>query len=180
MPRPARPRLRPRLAAAAALALAALALAACGRSGYGTVDTHQLVLIPTAPPASAAGRHADAQLICAARAEARALHHTLTVARPRNGSASAQITVANQVTADKPGGVLIVPVAANPMLAPILSMRRAGIEVVRLDGPVAPRTAAAQGARAVVRAVSAIEHVDIQDNGNSRPFSLPDRCESVH
>lgn len=167
-------------AVAAAATTAALTLTACGRSGYGTVNTHQLVLIPTALPASPAAQRADAQLICAARAEAHALHHSLTVARPRNGSPSAQIAVANRVTAEKPGGVLIVPVAANPMLAPILSMRRAGIKVVRLPTPIAPHTAAAQGARAVVRAVSAIEHVDIQDNGNSGSFSLPDRCESVH
>jgi ABC-type sugar transport system substrate-binding protein len=182
MPRPAHPRrsLSAAAAAAAALLLAALTLTACGRSGYGTVNTHQLVLIPTALPASPAARRAEVQLICAARAEAHALHHTLTVARPRNASASAQIAVANQVTADKPGGVLIIPVAANPMLAPILSMRRAGIKVVRLAGPIAPRTAAAQGARAVVRAVSAIEHANVQDNGNSRAISLPARCESVH
>jgi hypothetical protein len=162
-----------------ALSLAALALTACGRSGYGTVDTHQLVLIPTALPASAAARRTDAQLICGARAEARALHHALTVARPRNASASAQIAVANQVTATKPGGVLIAPVGPNPMLAPILSMRRAGIKVVRL-APARTPSAVAQGARAIAWAVDAIEHRENQNAGNNRAISLLDRCESVH
>ncbi|HTU31471.1 MAG TPA: hypothetical protein VMF07_18920 [Solirubrobacteraceae bacterium] len=169
---------RPHLAATA-LTLTALALTACGRSGYGTVDTHQLVLIPSAVPTSPAAQRADAQLICGARLEAHTLHRVLTVARPRNGSAPDQIAVANQVTADKPGGVLIVPVARNAMLAPILSMRRAGIKVVRLAAPRSPH-AAAQGARAVAQAVDAIEHRDNQDAANNRPVSLLDRCETVH
>lgn len=181
MPRP-RDRTQTRLRltpAALALPLTALVLTACGRSGYGTVNTHQLVLIPTALPTSPAAERGDARLICAARAEARALHHALTVARPRNASASAQIAVANQVTATKPGGVLIVPVAPNPMLAPILSMRRAGIKVLRLSLPRDPRTAAGVGAHAVARTVSAIEgRSDV--TANDEPVSLLDRCESVH
>jgi ABC-type sugar transport system substrate-binding protein len=171
---------RPRLAAALPLAaLAALTLTACGRSGYGTVNAHRLVLIPTALPTSPAARRADAELACGARTEAHLLHHALTVARPRDHSPSAQIAVANQVTAKKPGGVLIVPVAANPMLAPILSMRRAGIKVMRLPAPRDPRTAAGTGARGVAWAVSAIEgHSD--ETANSEPVRLLDRCESVH
>ena len=165
------------VAPAAAVALAALALAGCGRSGYGTVDAHQLVLIPPAQPASAAARRADAQLVCGARVEARRLHHAFTVQRPRTGSASAQIAVANAVTADKPGGVLIVPVAPNPMLAPILSMRRAGIRVVRLSVPRDPAAAAARGARAVGAVVRAI---DGRSTTPRRPVTLFDRCKSVH
>jgi ABC-type sugar transport system substrate-binding protein len=168
---------RPRPPAAVTLAaLAALALAGCGRSGYGTVDTHQLVLIPTARPASAMAQRADAQLICGARAEAAALHRAFAVQRPRTGSASAQIAVANAVTADKPGGVLIVPVAPNPMLAPILSMRRAGIKVVRLTAPRDPTTSATAGARAVSAAVRAIGG---RRTVSSQGDSLPDRCKSV-
>lgn len=174
------PRARPSAPTTlAALAVTALALTACGRSGYGTVNAHQLVLIPTALPASPAARRADAELVCGARTEAHLLHHALTVARPRGHSPSAQIAVANQVTAKKPGGVLIVPVAANPMLAPILSMRRAGIKVMRLPAPRDPQTAAGTAARAVAWAVSAIEgHSD--ETANSEPVRLLDRCESVH
>lgn len=143
---------RPRTTAALA---AALALSGCGTSGYGTVDPHQLVLIPTARPAGAAARRADAALVCGARVQARRLHHALRVARPRTGSASSQIAVVNAVTADKPGGVLIVPAAGNAMLAPILSMRRAGIRVARLSPP-RPDRAATEGARAVAAVVRAI------------------------
>ncbi len=165
--------------AAITLTALALALTACGRSGYGTVNAHQLVLIPTALPTSPAARRADAELVCGARTEARLLHHALVVARPRNHSASAQIAVANQVTAQKPGGVLIIPIAANPMLAPILSMRRAGIKVMRLPPPRDPRTAAGTAARGVAWAVSAIEgHSD--ETANGEPIRLLGRCESVH
>lgn len=136
--------------------LAAVLLAGCGTSGYGTVNAHQLVLIPPARPASAAGRRAEAALVCAARAEARLLHRALRVARPRSASASSQIEVVNAVTALKPGGVLIVPVAGNAMLAPILSLRGAGIAVARLPPPRSPAAAAA-GAHAVAAVVGRIE-----------------------
>jgi hypothetical protein len=135
--------------------LAAVLLAGCGTSGYGTVNAHQLVLIPPARPASAVGRRAEAAFVCAARAEARRLHRALRVARPRSASASAQIEVVNAVTALKPGGVLIIPVAGNAMLAPILSLRGAGIAVVRLPPPRSPAAAAA--AHAVAAVVGRIE-----------------------
>jgi len=147
---------RHRPLAAALVAVAALVLAGCGTSGYGTVDAHQLVLIPTARPASAAAARADAALVCGARAEARRLHHAFRIARPRTGSASSQIAVANAVTAEKPGGVLIVPADRNAMLAPILSLRRAGIKVALLSPPSAPAAAAAEGARAVAAVVWAM------------------------
>ncbi|HET9126437.1 MAG TPA: hypothetical protein VFN65_16275 [Solirubrobacteraceae bacterium] len=137
--------------------LATVILAGCGTSGYGTVNAHQLVLIPRARSASAAGRRAEAALVCAARAEARRLHRALRVARPRSGSASSQIEVVNAVTALKPGGVLIVPVAGNAMLAPILSLRGAGIAVARLPPPRAPAAAAVVGAHAVAEVVGRIE-----------------------
>lgn len=141
--------------------LAALALVGCGTSGYGTVNAHQLVLIPTALPATAAARRAAAALACGARAEAHRLHHALRVARPRAASASSQIAVANAVTADKPGGILIVPAADNAMLAPILSMRRAGIHVAKLPAPREPGAATAEGARAVARLVKAPAAVNL-------------------
>jgi ribose transport system substrate-binding protein len=137
--------------------LAAPLLAGCGTSGYGTVDTQQLVLIPTARPAAARARQADTALVCGARAEARRLHRGLRVERPQADSPSAQIAVVNAVTAEKPGGVLIAPVARNAMLAPILSMRRAGIRVIRVSPPDDPRTAASEGARDVAAAVRAIQ-----------------------
>ena len=163
----------------AAALLAALSLAGCGRSGYGTVDAHQLVLITTALPTSATARAAEEALACGARAEARRLHRALTVQRPRTSSASAQIALADSVTADKPGGIVIVPVAANPMLAPILSMRGAGIKVVRLSAPGDPGTAATRGARAVARAVSENDPGD-RDAARDRTISLRGRCEFVH
>ncbi|HLI60818.1 MAG TPA: hypothetical protein VKV21_14250 [Solirubrobacteraceae bacterium] len=167
-----------RRSAPVGLLLAALLLAGCGRSGYGTVDAHQLVLIPTARPATAAAARADAALVCGARMEARRLHHALRVARPRNGSASSQIAVTNAVTADKPGGVLIVPVARNPMLAPILSLRRAGITVARLATPRTPARAAAEGARAV-RAVVLAMRPDRRADQVARG-SLLAPCASAH
>ncbi len=173
-----RPRLAATSAAAAAIPLAALALTACGRSGYGTVDTHQLVLIPTARPTSPTARRTQDALVCGARVEARTLHRALTVQTPRTGSPSSQIAVANAVTADKPGGVLIVPVAPNPMLAPILSMRGAGIRVVRLEIPPDPATAATEGARAVADAVREIDSK--RDAGIARTNSLRNRCAFVH
>ncbi len=169
--------MRSRRTLATAVILAALVLAGCGRSGYGTVDTHQLVLVATARPASSPARLAQDALACGARAEARQLHRALTVARPRSSTASAQIAVANAVTANKPGGVVIIPVAPNPMLAPILSMRRAGIKVVRLSVPRDPAAAASQGARAVAAAVRAIEGRRMVGN---QPVSVPDRCRSAH
>jgi len=168
---------RSRRRAAPAL-LAALALTGCGTSGYGTVDTHQLVLIPSAPPASAAARRAQDALVCGARAEARRLHRALQVTRPRAASASAQITVADAVTADKPGGVLIVPAARNAMLAPILSMRRAGIKVARLRPPGRSGVAAAAGARAVARVVGAIDGHAL-DEGAGSGVTLLASCASV-
>lgn len=147
---------RHRTLRAALATLAALVLAGCGTSGYGTVDTHQLVLIPTARPTSAAAERAEAALVCGARAEARRLHHAFKIARPHTGSASSQIAVTDAVTAEKPGGVLIVPADRNAMLAPILSLRRAGIKVARLAPPRAPATAAAEGARAVAAVVRAM------------------------
>ena len=143
----------------------ALALAGCGTSGYGTVNRHELVLIPTAPTAAGA-RRAGAALICGARAEARRLRHALRLERPRTDSPSAQIAVANTVTAEKPGGVLIVPVARNATLAPILSMSRAGIRVVRLSLPHDPGAAASEGARGVAAVVGAID-------GNRAPTGVP-------
>jgi ABC-type sugar transport system substrate-binding protein len=136
------------------------------------------VLIPTALPAPAAARQADAARVCGARAEARRLHHALRVARPRTPTPSAQIAVANAVTAVKPGGVLIVPVARNAMLAPILSLRRAGIRVVRLSPSSDPRTAAAEGAHAVIDVVAAIERHNLRA-GITSASSLLAPCASV-
>jgi hypothetical protein len=145
------PHLRARLAFCASVAFV---LGGCGTSGYGTVDTHQLVLLARALPPAPAARRTGAALACGARAEARHLHRALRLARPRSGAASAQIAVADAVTAEKPGGVIIIPVASNPMLAPILSMRRAGIRVVPLSpSATSSADAAAEGARAVLGAV---------------------------
>jgi hypothetical protein len=151
--------MRTRISSAGLLAgvLAAVMLAGCGTSGYGTVNAHQLVLIPPARVTSAAGRRAEAALVCAARTEARRLHRGLRVARPRSASASAQIAVVDAVTALKPGGVLIIPVAGNAMLAPILSLRGAGIAVARLPPPRSPAAAATAAARAVAAVVGRIE-----------------------
>jgi hypothetical protein len=161
-----------------AAVIATLALGGCGTSGYGTVDAHQVVLIPTAGPATVAARRADAALVCGARAQARRLHRALRVARPRSDTASSQILVADAVTADKPGGVLIVPAAGNAMLAPILSMRRAGIKVARISPPGDPPAAAGEGARAVAAVVRAMR-THRRGTGVAAAPNLLARCASA-
>jgi ribose transport system substrate-binding protein len=73
---------------------------------------------------------------CGATAEAKKLGYTMNVQGPTDFSAPEQIPIVNSITAQHPAAVLIAPTDVQALIAPMKSMKSAGIHVVQVDTAV--------------------------------------------
>jgi ribose transport system substrate-binding protein len=80
---------------------------------------------------------------CGAQAEAKKLGYSISVQGPADFSAPEQIPIVNSVTASKPAAVLIAPTDSHALIAPMQSMKSAGIKVIQVDTTVADNSIAA-------------------------------------
>jgi ribose transport system substrate-binding protein len=74
---------------------------------------------------------------CGAKAEASKLGYSISVQGPADFAAPEQIPIVNAVTATKPGAVMIAPTDSHALIAPMKSMKSAGIKVIQVDTTVA-------------------------------------------
>ena len=79
---------------------------------------------------------------CGAQAEAKKLGYSISVQGPAEFSAPEQIPIVNAVTASKPAAVLIAPTDSHALIAPMQSMKSAGIKVIQVDTTVDSTTIA--------------------------------------
>ena len=74
---------------------------------------------------------------CGAKSEAAKLGYSLKVQGPADFSAPEQIPIVSAVTASKPAAVMIAPTDSHALIAPMQSMKTAGIKVIQVDTTVA-------------------------------------------
>jgi ribose transport system substrate-binding protein len=73
---------------------------------------------------------------CGAQAEAKKLGYSISVQGPAEFSAPEQIPIVSSVTATKPAAVMIAPTDSHALIAPMESMKKAGIKVIQVDTTV--------------------------------------------
>ena len=142
------------VAALGAVVVAALAVSGCGSSSKhgsnssgtspassssGSASSHgkKLVLIQ--------GTKADNFYVtmgCGAQAEAKKLGYSLSVQGPADFAATEQIPIVDAVTATKPAAVMIAPTDSHALIAPMQTMKKAGIKVIQVDTTVADNSIA--------------------------------------
>jgi len=79
---------------------------------------------------------------CGAKFEAAKLGYHISVQGPASFSAPQQIPIVNSVTASKPAAVMIAPTDEKALIAPMQSMKKAGIKVIQVDTHVSNNTIA--------------------------------------
>ena len=73
---------------------------------------------------------------CGAESEAKKLGYSISVQGPADFSAPEQIPIVSSVQASKPAAVMIAPTDSHALIAPMQSMKSAGIKVVQVDTTV--------------------------------------------
>jgi ribose transport system substrate-binding protein len=136
-------------------AAAAIALAGCGSSSSSSSSSSAGAGSSTSSSGSGSsgkslaliqGTKADNFYVtmgCGAKAEAGKLGYSLSVQGPTDFAAPEQIPIVNSVTAQHPAAVLIAPTDTQALIAPMKSMKSAGIKVIQVDTTVSDKSIAA-------------------------------------
>ena len=140
---------------------AAIALAGCGSSSSSSSTTSSSAPAAGSSSSSSAasssgspskslaliqGTKADNFYVtmgCGAKAEAAKLGYSMSVQGPADFAAPEQIPIVSAVTAQHPGAVLIAPTDTHALVAPMQSMKSAGIKVIQVDTTVSDTSIAA-------------------------------------
>ena len=104
---------------------------AASTGGSGGSSNKKLVLIQ--------GTKADnfyVSMGCGAESEAKKLGYSISVQGPADFSAPEQIPIVSSVQASKPAAVMIAPTDSHALIAPMQSLKSAGIKVIQVDTTV--------------------------------------------
>ena len=140
-----------RAVALGAVVVGTLAVAGCGSSSKSSSSASSAAAPATSSASSSAsggsgkklaliqGTKADNFYVtmgCGAKSEAAKLGYSLSVQGPADFSAPEQTPIVNAVTASKPAAVMIAPTDSHALIAPMQSMKTAGIKVIQVDTTV--------------------------------------------